>query len=311
VLAPLRLTAGVAYDALRYPVNFRAAPVSDETDTTDQWSPKAGIVWTPSAHTVVRAAYTRSLSGASIDQSAQIEPTQVAGFNQSFRSIFPEALGGANVAARFETWGASVEQRLGTGTYLALSGEILSSTLDRELGVFLIDFLQPANPWTLPWRLANEIDFQERNLVVSADQLLGREWSIGLSYRLRDSRVEDAYPTALRAQFLEGGFRPEQVLESTLHQILFRLIYNHPSGFFGQFNALHNIQSNRGHQPDQPGDPFWQLDAFAGYRFHGRTAELRLGILNLTDQDYRLSPLTLYQELPRERTFTAQLQINL
>ena len=35
---------------------------------------------------------------------------------------------------------------------------------------------------------------------------------------------------------------------------------------------------------------------------------MRIGVLNLTDQDYRLNPLTLYNELPRGRTFAAGLQ---
>jgi len=35
-----------------------------------------------------------------------------------------------------------------------------------------------------------------------------------------------------------------------------------------------------------------------------------LGLLNLTDRDYHLNPLTLYQELPRHRTLAVQLQIN-
>jgi hypothetical protein len=31
-------------------------------------------------------------------------------------------------------------------------------------------------------------------------------------------------------------------------------------------------------------------------------------VLNLTDQDYRLEPLNLYTELPRQRTFTVNFQ---
>ena len=50
------------------------------------------------------------------------------------------------------------------------------------------------------------------------------------------------------------------------------------------------------------GDNFWQFDAFVGYRFLHRTAEITLGVLNLTDQDYRLNPLNSYGQRPRERT---------
>ena len=62
--------------------------------------------------------------------------------------------------------------------------------------------------------------------------------------------------------------------------------------------------------PLEPGDDFWQLNAFVGYRFPRRYAELSVGVLNLTDRDYRLNPLTLYAELPRERTAVVTLKIN-
>jgi hypothetical protein len=49
---------------------------------------------------------------------------------------------------------------------------------------------------------------------------------------------------------------------------------------------------------------------FAGYRFPRRKAEILVGLLNLTDQNYRLNPLTLYNELPRRRTLMARFQVN-
>ena len=70
------------------------------------------------------------------------------------------------------------------------------------------------------------------------------------------------------------------------------------------------MQSNEGYEPALPGDNLWQHDIFLGYRFLQRRAEVRLGILNLADQDYRLNPLNLYSELPRGRTFIAGLRIN-
>jgi hypothetical protein len=35
-----------------------------------------------------------------------------------------------------------------------------------------------------------------------------------------------------------------------------------------------------------------------------------VGVLNLTDEDYRLNPLNLTGSLPRERTFYSSLQFN-
>src|SRR5204863_3821194 len=95
ILPPLQLIGGVAYDWIRFPQNFRAAPVSAQETETDGLSPKAGFIWRPSRTATVRFAYTRSLAGASTDQTFLLEPSQVAGINQSFRSIIPESISGA------------------------------------------------------------------------------------------------------------------------------------------------------------------------------------------------------------------------
>jgi len=58
------------------------------------------------------------------------------------------------------------------------------------------------------------------------------------------------------------------------------------------------------------GDGFWHLNLMAGYRSPGRRFELMAGLLNLTGQDYKLNPLTAYQDLPRERTFVARVRLN-
>jgi hypothetical protein len=59
-----------------------------------------------------------------------------------------------------------------------------------------------------------------------------------------------------------------------------------------------------------PGDDFWQFNAFAGYRLMHRKAELRLGLLNISGQDYNLNPLNLHQEYPHRRTLTVRLLLN-
>ena len=47
VIEHLQVTGGLAYDHLTMPVNLRSAPFSAETRELDQWSPKAGVIWTP------------------------------------------------------------------------------------------------------------------------------------------------------------------------------------------------------------------------------------------------------------------------
>jgi outer membrane receptor protein involved in Fe transport len=60
----------VSYD-LRYPVNHRRR-VSDEEAERDKVSPKVGLTWALGSHSTLRASYTRSLGGVSLDQSFRL-----------------------------------------------------------------------------------------------------------------------------------------------------------------------------------------------------------------------------------------------
>ena len=136
---------------------------------------------------------------------------------------------------------------------------------------------------------------------MNLNQLLATEWALGAQYRLTHADLHDSFPDTAMAT-TSGGFVSFQHTKATLHQLNLFAIYNHPSGFFGQVQSVWSAQSNSGYSPAEPGDSFWQCDAFLGYRFPHRRAELTLGVLNINDRDYRLNPLTLYSELPRKRT---------
>jgi outer membrane receptor protein involved in Fe transport len=299
----LQFIGGVSYDNLTYPANFRFAPLADGENSDDQFSPKGGVIWTPTARTTLRGGYAQSLGGVSFDQSFRLEPTQVAGFNQAFRSLIPEAVVGANAGARFENAGVALEQRFGSGTYLALSGEWLESEVDRWVGVY--DFV----PFTItPSQTREELDYRERSLAVSLHQLLGKNWALGARYRLSQAELENEFVDIPDTALGADGFQSQSDLEAILHQVQLFAIYNHPSGFFGRLESLFFDQNNQGDMSGLPGDKFWQVNLYAGYRFIQRRGEVTLGVLNLGDQDYRLNPLNLTGELPRDRTFMARLR---
>jgi hypothetical protein len=95
-----------------------------------------------------------------------------------------------------------------------------------------------------------------------------------------------------------------------LHTLDLDAIFNHPSGFFAEIDALWRGQINYNDDSDLPGDSFWQFNIYGGYRFAHRHAELTIGLLNLTDQNYELNPLSYYDELPRNRTLQVSLTLN-
>jgi len=305
----LELIGGASYDSITFPEDFRTAPISSKDTTEDQISPKAGMIWRPAANTAVRFAYTRSISGASVDQSFQIEPSQVAGFIQSYRSIIPESIVGGNAGAKFETYGLSLEQKFPTSTYLGLSGQLLNSVVDRADGTFSVT---PATTFAVPSLLHERLDYSEQSLQFTANQLLGKEWSLGATYRLSRAVLNDDFPQVPGGIFFGNPqtFRQRQRTEGVLNSLDLFAIYNNPCGFFAEGEALWYGQRNFGYSGTEPGDDFWQLNVFAGYRFPRRRAELTLGLLNLADRNYRLNPLNIYNELPRERTLAMRLNVN-
>ena len=311
---PLRLIAGLSYDWLRYPQDFRFAPITDRAETKDLVSPKAGFIWTPFQASTVRAAYSRSLGGVSLDQSFQLEPSQVAGFNQAWRSLIPESVAGANAAAEFENWNVSLEQRLPTRTYLGLGGEILNSRVNRWIGAFAITEPQfgvfPMPPFIVQSGTDQQLKFQERSLTLTVNQLVGEGFSLGARYRFSQAELRSLFPDVPATAVLQNGFTREYDQTANLHQLSLSTLYNHRSGLFAEAQALWNRQDNDGYSPSLPGDNFWQFNLYAGYRFLRRQAEVRLGLLNLAGQDYRLNPLNLTAELPRDRTLVVSARFS-
>jgi tetratricopeptide (TPR) repeat protein len=310
VADPVLLVAGVSYDHLEAPDNFLVPPTDSGHFSKDQLSPKAGAILTPWAGTTLRAGYSQTLGGVSYDQSLQLEPSQVAGFNQAYRSLIPESVAGGVPGSRFETLAFSAEQRFETGTYIGVQAERLRSTASRSLGVEEVTGFSGGpgglTPVTVPSTTPETLDYEERNFIFTFNQLLGDLWSFGARYRFSEADLSRRLP-AISTTITAVARREE---EATLHQGRLFLQWNHPSGFFGQFDSIVSKQINAGDDAALAGDYFWQFNLWAGYRFAQRRAEVRVGLLNVTDQDYRLNPLNLTTELPRDRTLSLSLRLS-
>ena len=307
VVEPLQLTAGLSYDYLEYPQNNEIPPVSNTETHTSRLSPKAGIRWTPFENTTLRGVYTRSLGGVFYDTSVRLEPTQVAGFNQAFRSVIPESVAGLVPGSKFETFGLALDQKFQTHTYLSIAAELLKSHGSRTVGT-----LDAFGPLLLdvPSGVRQTLDYQEKSLTVVVNQLLSKEFALGAGYRLSRASLDDDVPAISPA--LSGNFSltANREVGAVLQQLHLYGIFNHPSGFFARIESIWSAQSNDGYATSLAGDDFWQFNVFAGYRFPRRQAQIQLGLLNISNQDYKLNPLNLYSDLPRSRTLFAGLKLN-
>ncbi len=190
VFDSLMLIGGLAYDYLSLPRNSSFGPISDEEGEKSRLSPKAAVLWTPSRQSSVRAAYSRSLGGFDLDQSVRLEPTQLAGFVQGYRNLFPESLVGGISGAPMETADISLEHQFPTHTYAALSGQFLRSTVSHDVGAFQKDIVA-AGPGR---QITESLRFQERSLEVSVGQLFADWFSAGIRYRVSEARLKREYP---------------------------------------------------------------------------------------------------------------------
>ncbi len=302
----LTLHAGLTYDDMEYPENFRNPPISDRQKSLDRLSPKIGFTLAPSPLFTMRGVYTEFVSGVSFDESIRLEPTQIAGFTQAFRSTISEDVLGSIEGARYKVTGLSIESKLPTRTYLGADLTRTEQRLDRTIGVFdiLNDPNNPAFLGILPSGTSERISYKEDALALSIHQLIGDQWAIGARYRYVRSQLDSHLPQVPAALF-PGGVR---ALEATLHEATIFANWNHHSGLFARAEATYYDQQNSGYAPGAlsadgaTGDKFWMLNAFAGYRFMQNRAEISAGVLNLTDTDYQLNALNPLLDLPRERT---------
>lgn len=305
----LSITGGVTYDQLKYPLNHRRPPISPDEEKRERVSPKAGVIWNPFGHFVVRGAYTRSLGGVSFDESVQLEPNQVAGFNQVFRSVISESIVGSVAGSGYENGGILIEDKFPTGTYVSAQAGVLRSNLGQQTGTF--DATQSRFggiiPPIVPSSTREELDYEEDSLLLTANQLLGDEWSVGAYYRLSQSTLHTNFPEVSRMAVPGlADFRQK----ATLHQGELFALYNHRSGFFARVGGYWAQQSNVGYFPDEPGDNVFQLNAYVGFRFRRNRGDIIVGVVNINDQDYKLNPLNYYNDLPREREFLARVRFN-
>ena len=310
ILDSLKATAGVTYDYLEQPRVDNTPPFSSDHIRNGQFSPKAGLIWNPFDNTTFRLAYTRSMSGLANDSSIRLEPVQIAGFNQAYRNIAPNAVVGDTSGSQLDTFDLSIEQKFDSGTYLAIQGELLYSKMLKYQGSWIIDG-DLGEPY--PTYLRNRIDYREWSVSAAIDQLVGKQWSVGAKYSLNRANLETSYIDINPADVIFNyypGFYMRRESASLLHTLNLHANWNHPWGWFSSFEANWYRQSNVGFSSVLPGDDFWQFNAYAGYRFWHRRAELTVGLLNIGDQNYRLEPLSFYNEPARGRTFMTRLKIS-
>ena len=334
----ISITGGVTYDSMHYPDNYRNPPTNGQRDKLEKVSPKVGIVIQPWRGATIRAAYMEAIGGTSFDESVRLEPTQVAGFLQAYRSIASESLLGSVAGSKYIFSGLSFEQKLPTHTYFGIGYDRLIQNVERTVGVYDDLFLGFNLVGIEPSSLPVKDRYQENRLVITLNQLLGEHWALGARYRYTRSKFDETSPLAaatnntLYPGAVDNLAKTAIHQSANLHELSLYALYNHPSGFFARAEANWYQQSSANYVTDGslssadpvtgmvtpvlrttnqnfPQSDFWQFNAVAGYRFHRNQCEVSCGVLNIAGQDYQLNSVNPYSDLPRSRTFVVRCKL--
>lgn len=300
----LHATAGLAYDYQETPSNISNPPATDELDEFSGFLPKAGLVWTPNDDLTIRLGYARSVGGPTFDESVRLEPTQVAGFVQSYRTLVDGPGVGALASPEFDTIGAAISYQLPSRTYFGVEGFFRTAKSTQDFGVITID---TNFNYADPLQLQENLEYQEFGGSVYVNQLLGEQWAVGARYTYTEGELDRAYPQLTAAGIT--GFSSSE--SSDLHQAETYLIWNHESGWFSRLNARFFSQENDGYTTARPGDSWTQIDFSVGKRLFDNRGSLECGVLNLAGDDYRFNPLLTLPEFPQERLFFVEMRIDL
>src|SRR5262249_48270182 len=158
-----------------------------------------------------------------------------------------ESVAGLVPGTRFETWGLGLDQSFKkTGSYLVVEGQWLESHGSRTVG--MLTNSDPIFPVANSASSTHQsLDFRERSLLVSFNQLLGREFSVGTRYKLTYADLDERL--SLPAT-IPGVSAQNQDVSATLHQVWLYALFQHRSGIFAQFSAVWSQQSNVHYTPD-------------------------------------------------------------
>jgi hypothetical protein len=105
--------------------------------------------------------YTEVLGGVTFDESVRLEPVQLAGFPQAFRTVISESVVGSVEAPVYRHGGLALDGNVAGRTWWSVSGNVLREEVRRTIGVFDLFFAPvfPRGAAILPASTPESLDY--------------------------------------------------------------------------------------------------------------------------------------------------------
>ncbi len=300
----LTVIGGVAYDQIETPANFRRAPVANGSHEEAGVLPKAGLLWQPIRHVGIRGAYAHSLTGISYDESIRLEPSQLAGISQTYRSLMPVSEVGPVEGHRFSSYGVAIDVTISKRAYAGLHWLGANSSATRDTGYLELIPIDQNSRYS-SFQAEETLDYREHTVGGWVGALLGDDAFATLTYDYELAELDRGVPRL--------GPRSFSHRESSLHRLGLHLGANFASGLFWRIDSQFFWQESLGAiaSRQSASDNSNQTDLTLGWRFPNQRGEFACGVLNFFGKDYRLDPLNSEPERARERVAFARLRFKL
>jgi tetratricopeptide (TPR) repeat protein len=235
------------------------------SESTNQFNPKLGVVWNPLPNTTLRAAVFRMLKRTLITDQT-LEPTQVAGFNQFFDDL--NATKGWN-------YGVAIDQKFTSNLF---AGVELST---RDLSI--------------PGRFVNVTTGDQEKITSGTNEYLARTYVFWTPHPWLALIGEYQYERFTREKLVVFvfGFR-----DVTTHKVPLGIRFFHPSGVSFSVRGTYINQHGRfirqgGIEFEDGQSDFFVLDTSLSYRLPWRHGFITVGATNVTDQHFRFKETDL------------------
>ena len=168
------------------------------------------------------------------------------------------------------------------------------------------------SPGLTPGQLSVEeidqsIDYEEFSFATRFDQLLNTTTSIGASFSWQYAEIDED----LRNDLNITSTSP--YLDDTNAHLYIGSVYaryQNPNGWFATTDLQYWYQENNSIESEIDNESAPNLNLSIGYRLQKQKGEVRISILNLTDEEYELNPLNNYRLPPQERTFVIETRFS-
>lgn len=296
----LTIIAGLNITKFEYPQNAFTLPPSEGEKVTEKFLPKIGLLWNPDPELLLRAAYSESLGGLALDDGYRLEPTQVAGFLQGYRTLLAEALDGSHPAAEFEHLGLGAMREFGENLYFDLEYTSRKSISDRGVGRLFSESEILSGNWF------TDTKFRERIVEATVSKIFGESTTVVAGLFHNRSSVRSRIPV----------IRADTDRKGELSAFSARLLHRYRNGYFAAIDLRYIDQEIEersllnGELIDQVEGKDavnWQSDVEFGWRSRTGSPRISIGVKNVFDDETTIDPLTWSRVIFPGRIYFADL----